>query len=111
MRWAQRASVLDPKSLAIANTLGVAQYRAGAFADALATLRHADSRNAKRKVYARSNDLAFIAMALHRLGKTQEARAALAQLQSRMKNTKDADDAGARACAAEAERLLAEPRR
>ena len=53
-------------------------------------------------------DLAFITMALHRLGRTEEARAALQRLREQMKSPKDVDDVESRAFAAEAERLLGE---
>ncbi|MCZ6571951.1 MAG: hypothetical protein O7C98_02160, partial [Planctomycetota bacterium] len=73
--------------------------------DALATLQRGDSLNAKLRRYPRATDQAFIVMALHRLGRTEEARAALERLREQMK---DVDDVESRAFAAEAERLLGE---
>ncbi|MCZ6545751.1 MAG: hypothetical protein O6913_08615, partial [Chloroflexi bacterium] len=108
LRLAESAHRLAPNKLYILNTLGVAQYRTGAHEEALATLRRADAENAKLFLYARSMDLAFITMALHRLGRTEQARAALERLREQMKNPKDAADPNSRAFAAAAERLLGE---
>jgi tetratricopeptide (TPR) repeat protein len=60
----------------ILNTLGVAQYRAGRYHDAAATLRQSLRINAGQ---FDAFDLYFLAMALHRLGHVADARACLAR--------------------------------
>ena len=110
LRLAERAHQLAPRKLYILNTLGVAQYRVGAYVDALESLQRADSENETQLGYPRSQDLGFIVMALHRLGRTEEARAALERLRKQMTNPADAADPNGRAAAAEAERLLGKTR-
>jgi hypothetical protein len=56
------------------NTLGVAQYRAGLFHDAAATLHRSLAAHAGR---FDAFDLYFLAMALHRFGRLADARACL----------------------------------
>ncbi len=69
---ARKAVALSPEDTIYLNTLGVAQYRNGNYADAIATLE---------KSLAASNgntdgfDLFFLAMARHRLGQIAQARA------------------------------------
>jgi WD40 repeat protein len=69
---ARRAVEVAPNQVLYLNTLGVAQYRAGRHAEAIATLE---------KSLAASNggtdafDLSFLAMARYRLGRVAEARA------------------------------------
>jgi tetratricopeptide (TPR) repeat protein len=60
------------------NTLGVAQYRAGRYKEALETLKQSQQRNSSGPNTA--EDLAFIALAQHQLGQTEEARQTLKQL-------------------------------
>ena len=63
------------------NTLGVAQYRSGAFREALATLRRADELNrGYHEPYHRGRDVAWIALALVELGEPEAARDALAEV-------------------------------
>jgi serine/threonine protein kinase/WD40 repeat protein/tetratricopeptide (TPR) repeat protein len=67
----RRAVVLDPGHAAALNTLGVVQYRAGQYAEAIETL--ARSRTAGRG-QPDAWDLFFLAMAHHRLGHRDAAR-------------------------------------
>jgi tetratricopeptide (TPR) repeat protein len=81
--WAKRARELEPLNPLGLNRLGVAWYRAGLYDDAIAALRTAEPLNAladpqSPKSYA--GDVAFLAMSYQRLGRTEEAREALAKL-------------------------------
>jgi tetratricopeptide (TPR) repeat protein len=82
IRLAQAASRLDPNNGYCLNTLGVAQYRLGMMAAALATLTKSNELNRARQCF----DLAFLAMAYQRLGKPAEAKAKLEQLRDLMRH-------------------------
>jgi tetratricopeptide (TPR) repeat protein len=69
---ARRAVALAPKEGIFLNTLGVAQYRAGQFAEAVATL---EKNLAASRGQLAAFDLFFQAMAHHRLGHRDKARA------------------------------------
>jgi tetratricopeptide (TPR) repeat protein len=91
LHLAETAIKLEPNNGYILNTLGVAQYRAGRFAEALKTLKSSDEINSREpRLDFRGErigppgpipaDLAFLAMASYRLGEKEEARAYLEQL-------------------------------
>src|SRR5262249_13840880 len=84
MRWIEAACRLMPEDGYLLNTLGVAQYRAGKDDEAQATLTRSDRRNATASQGSIPPDLAFLAMAQHRLGRRAEALAALARLRETM---------------------------
>jgi tetratricopeptide (TPR) repeat protein len=72
MALAQRAVALAPGQPFWLNTLGVALYRAGQYAEAVSVLeRSLDAGNGESVAF----DLYFLAMARHRLGQTARARA------------------------------------
>jgi hypothetical protein len=74
---AAHACRLAPDQGAYRATLGAAQYRAGRFAEAVATLEQAE-----RLAELIPADLAFLALAQHRLGEPDQARASLARLRA-----------------------------
>ena len=90
------------------NTLGVAQYRNGRFADAAKSLNRSLSLNEKRFGVAFPADLAFLAMAQLRLGKHPEARASFAKLTDAIKAPNWKDDAESKQFFMEAEELFKE---
>jgi WD40 repeat protein len=75
LRQAETACRLAPERAEYRRTLGVAQYRAGRYAAALATLTATSQQPG-----ASPADLAFLAMTQQRLGRTEEAQASLASL-------------------------------
>jgi WD40 repeat protein len=109
----------------VLNTLGVAQYRVGQYEEALETLTHSGKLHpgtvaaegepqsgapktspisAKEGAYlGYPQDIAFIAMSLYRLGRVEEAQAALAQLRDLMRGSNDEES---EAFLAEAEALI-----
>jgi WD40 repeat protein len=101
LRQAETACRADPDNGTFLNTLGVAQYRAGRYQDALATLRRADRLNK-----GIPEDLAFLAMTQHRLGRKEEAQANLARLREVMKDRRRSQDEEAQAFLREAEALV-----
>ena len=64
-------------------TLGVAQYRCGLIAKALAILTRSNDLNKEKE----PADLAFLALAQHRLGQSEKARDTLARLREVMKKS------------------------
>jgi hypothetical protein len=96
----------EPKSGYILNTLGVAQYRVGQYAAALATLTESEKLNTVAFKGTQPADLAFQAMAQHQLGKSDEAKATLARLREVMKQERWAKDAEAQSFLREAEETL-----
>jgi hypothetical protein len=102
------------------NTLGVAQFRLGDYEAALATLTRADAINSRftAAIYAAPStqarpthagnpvDVAFIAMTLHHLGRTTEARAAMDRMHALMSQDSFGRDANWAVAAEEAEHVV-----
>ena len=84
LRQAEAAVNLAPNDRSVFNTLGVAQYRACRYTDALATLTKFEKLNATIEGSFPA-DLAFLAMTQHQLGKSDEAKATLGRLREVMK--------------------------
>jgi len=110
---AEKANTLEPNDPSIFNLLGAAQYRVGSYEDALKTLTNTEkTRTGTDKIRTdtdgKSNPttVAFMAMALHKLGRTEEAKVALDQLRDLLKKEQFAQDEKAKACLAEAEKLI-----
>jgi Tol biopolymer transport system component len=87
LRLAMVACRLEPENFAYLNNLGVAQYRCGLMAEALATLTLSNDRSQQKE----PSDLAFLALAQHRVGQSDKARATLARLREVMKDPRLAD--------------------
>ena len=107
---ATKAAELAPANADTINTLGVAQYRAGKFEDALATLARSTALYAETGK-AQPADIAFIAMAHAKLSQTKpdhadQAKAALAQLRKLMIKPEHKDDAESQGFLREAEALI-----
>jgi len=92
VRLAEGACRLDPNNGLSLNTLGVARYRAGRYQDAVADLSRSLKLNAPRFGGPTPSDLAFLAMARHKLGQTVEARKTLEQLRDFMSRKPWSDD-------------------
>jgi eukaryotic-like serine/threonine-protein kinase len=101
LRLAKAAHRLRPESAEILNIQGVAQYRCGLIAEALATLTRS---NALRKGKEPS-DLTFLALAQHRLGLTDKAGETLARLHQVMVGRRQAENQESLAFLREAETI------
>jgi WD40 repeat protein/serine/threonine protein kinase len=101
LRLAQAACRLKPENGLYLNTLGVAQYRIGLMAEALATLTRSNELNKERL----PADLAFLALAQHGLGQSEKARDTLGRLREVMKSPEWARDPAAQAFLHEAETI------
>jgi hypothetical protein len=106
LRLAAAAVREEPKVGYILNTQGVAQYRVGQNAAALATLTESEKLNTVAFEGTYPGDAAFLAMAQHQLGKKDEAKATLARLREVMKQPRWAKDAEAQSFLREAEELI-----
>jgi tetratricopeptide (TPR) repeat protein len=98
LRQAQTACSLAPENASYRTTLGMAQYRVGRYAEALATLARADP--------SRPASLAFLAMAQHRRGQKDPAQVTLRGLQEALKLPGWAASEEARAFLGEAEAVV-----
>ncbi len=99
----------SPDVPAVINTLGVLQYRLGRYEDALATLARSDAHYTVERDGGTPHDVAFIAMAHHRLGRGDEARAEMERLLRLMQRPHHAYDEECKAFLAEAEALIEGP--
>jgi hypothetical protein len=99
------AATLAPGDGNVANSLGVAQYRAGSYADALATLVRSDAINSKSRPPGIAEDVAFLAMCHHRLGNAAAAHASLLRLRELVNGRAPAAGSDAAQFATEAEEL------
>jgi serine/threonine protein kinase/Flp pilus assembly protein TadD len=77
---AQKAIEGDPEKWEYHSILGVAQYRAGAYQDAIITLKRADKMYFAEDQESYPPTIAFIAMALHKIGRCQQAEVKLEEL-------------------------------
>jgi WD40 repeat protein len=108
---AEEACRQDPGNGDYLNTLGVAQFRAGRYQEAVDTLTRSDRLNAARVGNSIPGDLAFLAMAHHRLGHKEQAQTALDHLRATMKKPYWAQEAEAQAFLRETEAFLADAAR
>ena len=106
LRQAEAACRLIPERTSFQSTLGIAQFRAGSYQEAAATLERADRLN-KPADHGSSlpRDLAFLALAQHRLGRADAARATLGRLRGLMKAGQWAKDEEAQTFVREAEMI------
>jgi eukaryotic-like serine/threonine-protein kinase len=101
LRLAWAACRQEPESSLYLNTLGVAQYRTGLFVEALASLTRSNDLNNQKE----PGDLAFLALAQHRLGHSEKARDTLGRLRELMKDPAQAKYEEAQALLREAETI------
>ncbi|MCK4341177.1 MAG: protein kinase [Phycisphaerae bacterium] len=110
VRMAGLAVQLNSENASHLNTLGAAQYRAGAFAEAIETLGRSDAiAVASDDGMTHRINLAFIGLALNRLGRVTEAAAALSRLRALMEVPPFATDNQLRPFVYEAETAIITP--
>jgi WD40 repeat protein/tRNA A-37 threonylcarbamoyl transferase component Bud32 len=105
LRSAEAACRLLPKSGSVRNTLGLAQYRAGHYADAVDTLTRSAQLNTGTFGYPDPADLAFLSLATYRLGYTDRALEFLHSLRETVQNAERARDEEAQDFLHEAESI------
>ena len=84
LRQAETACRLVPNTSDLLSTLGIAQYRAGRYRDALATLIQVRRLRAESQSVADITDLAFMTLSQLQLGQVDEARQSLSRLRHRL---------------------------
>ena len=77
---AEQAVKLAPDETHILNTLGVAQYRTGDYADSITTFAQNETLAQNQEMPPHPSDLIFTAMALYQLQREEEARATVTRL-------------------------------
>jgi tetratricopeptide (TPR) repeat protein len=102
----EKANRLEPNDPDILKTLGAAQYRLGMYEDTLMTLTKTDKIRTDTDEKPEPANIAFTAMALHKVGRTEEAKVALDRLRTLLKDEQFAQDEQAKALLAEAEKLI-----
>jgi hypothetical protein len=113
---AEEAARLMPDAGWTITTLGMAQFRVGDYKAALATLTHSDEIKSKPENPSNADappgrmgnpiDVAFIAMTLHELERTDAANAAMERLRALMGLEKWRKDSNARNASHEAEEMF-----
>jgi hypothetical protein len=105
---AGKADASEPNDPPILLTLGAGQYRVGSYEDALKTLAKVERilSDLGEAPYYPWN-LAFKVMTLHKLGRMDEAKAALERLRELCKDEQFAEDLEVQGLLAEAEKLIA----
>jgi tetratricopeptide (TPR) repeat protein len=109
IRYAEAACELSPENGMFLNTLGVARYRAGKYAEAVETLTRADALNARAFGGSLPADVAFLAMAHHQLGHVEQAGKFLEQLRQAIETDRWKADAESQAFFKEAVDLISPP--
>jgi tetratricopeptide (TPR) repeat protein len=84
LRYSEEANQIEPGNSAVLNTLGVAQYRAGNYAEAIRFLMRSHEHNSKSENEPQAANVAFLAMSHHALGHAKEAAAFFKQLNKLM---------------------------
>jgi tetratricopeptide (TPR) repeat protein len=103
---AGKADALKPNDPPILTTLGAGQYRVGSYEEALKTLAVAQQILSEAGEQPDPWNLAFKVMSLHKIGRAEQAKAALEQLRELCKDEQFAEDLEVQGLLAEAERLL-----
>jgi tetratricopeptide (TPR) repeat protein len=102
-----KANDLEPNDASILTTLGAGLYRIGSYEDALKTLTNVERILSEAGEGPDPWNLAFKAMALYRMGSTDEARTALEQLRELCKDRPFFEDIELQTLLSEAEKLIA----
>ncbi len=104
---AEMANRLEPNDSIILFKLGLAQYRAGAYQDALTTIIQVEKMRVDADLEIGTPGLVFMAMALLQLGRDEDAQAALNRLRVWLEDVQLAEKHWAQAFVIEAEKLFA----
>ncbi len=105
LRLSEAACRLRPDNSDFLNALGVAQYRAEQYEKAVSTLTRSNKLNGDRQ----PADLAFLAISLHRLRRTEASRATLKHLREILRDSQAPARAEDQLFLREAEAVLAGP--
>ena len=104
---AETAKDFEPDNWSILNTLGVGQYRVGSYDQAIVALTRAGKIRADKHPEPDHANVAFTAMALYRLDRTEEAQASIEKLRGLFKEKESRDEKELRPFLFEAGKLFA----
>lgn len=107
LRRARAACRLAPGHAGALLLLGAAQYRLASYAEALDALTRCEKTRACGSEPSLPEDIAFLAMTYHRLGRPEDARTSLARLRKLMEKPANAKTKDNEALLKEVEELLA----
>jgi WD40 repeat protein/serine/threonine protein kinase len=102
----QQANNWKPNDPFILTTLGMAQYRTGAYEQSLNSLTTAAKLRVDKEAPGDLTCTAFTAMTLYQLGQDEAAKSSLEQLRALLQDERFTNDAWAKALVAEAEALI-----
>jgi eukaryotic-like serine/threonine-protein kinase len=108
LRYSEEADQLEPENGKSLNTLGVAYYRVGNYAEAIRFLMRSHEQNSKSENGPQAANAAFLAMSHHALGHAKEAAAFFKQLNKLMKQDRWKNDDESVAFFKEAQERFAE---
>jgi hypothetical protein len=106
LQLAEAAVKLEPRTGEYVNTLGVAQYRVGNYAEAMKTLIESNRLDSRKYGHSIGADLAFLAMAAFHLGNKANARDYLNQLREELSQEDDEHFIESQAFLREAEQVI-----
>ncbi|MHC4464198.1 MAG: hypothetical protein ACYS30_22625, partial [Planctomycetota bacterium] len=106
LEQAQKANHLEPNNRSVLKTLGVAQYRVGAYNKTIETLIETEKIRAAKGLSADPADIAFTAMSYYRLEQTDNARLAIEKLRILFEDGQYDNNYTARDILIEAEKLF-----
>jgi len=106
LRGAEAAVRSEPDAVHFLNTLGLAQYRNGRYEQVHATMMRSDTLRRQLGLPTEVSDVAVLAMALHKLQRTQEAQAMFERLKLLMSAGVWSDDEEATTFFEECEQLV-----
>jgi WD40 repeat protein/serine/threonine protein kinase len=107
LEQAKEANELEPNNSSVLNTLGIAQYRVGAFDKAIDSLVEAKNIRVANNTIADPANLAFLAMSYFKLGQMNNARVNIEHLRNLFEKGQYGNNYMARSVLIEAEELLA----
>ena len=106
LEYADAAARLEPENSYILNTLGIAQYRVGQYGESLKALTRSDEIYSKQPTGPEPGDIAFLAMAYHRLAHADQARQLLDRLRQLLEQDRWKNDTDSLSFLREAEALI-----
>ncbi|MHC5185166.1 MAG: LamG-like jellyroll fold domain-containing protein, partial [Planctomycetota bacterium] len=91
LQKAEKAMSLEPKTLSIHTTLGVGQYRVGAYVDALETLTNAEKMRTEDNLESDPTNVAFTAMTQYQSNQIDKGKSAINTFRDKLEKIRFTD--------------------